>query len=101
MQRLNQQFEDKIEELRQKGKDEAELQELVKGAMAMKDASGIYLSWANHYIARLQSDGRKGAGRRGIDHYRKISFLTDFSRPFLFPSENRPLDICAKMDSVV
>lgn len=54
MQRLNQQFEDKIEELRQKGKDEAELQMLVKGAMAMKDASGIYLSWANHYIARLQ-----------------------------------------------
>jgi ABC-type Fe3+-hydroxamate transport system substrate-binding protein len=54
MQRLNQQFEDKIEELRQKGKDEVELQILVKGAMAMKDASGIYLSWANHYIARLQ-----------------------------------------------
>ena len=54
MQHLNQQFEDKIEELRQKGKEEAELQVLIKGAMAMKDASGIYLSWANHYIARLQ-----------------------------------------------
>ncbi len=53
MQHLNQQFEDKIEELRQKGKDEGELQVLVKGAMAMKDASGIYLSWANHYISRL------------------------------------------------
>ncbi|TAK06973.1 MAG: hypothetical protein EPO39_07645 [Candidatus Manganitrophaceae bacterium] len=54
MKHLNQQFEDKIEELRQKGKDEEALQVLVKGAMAMKDASGIYLSWANHYIARLQ-----------------------------------------------
>lgn len=53
MQLLNQQFEDKIEALRQEGKDEEELQKLVKGAMAMKDASGIYLSWANHFIERL------------------------------------------------
>lgn len=58
MQRLNQQFEDKIEEMRKQGRDEAELQQLVKGALAMKDASGIYLSWANHYIERLnQTDG--------------------------------------------
>ncbi|MBI3802710.1 MAG: hypothetical protein HY282_02980 [Nitrospirae bacterium] len=58
MQGLNQQFEDKIEEMRQQGKDEEELQQLVKGALAMKDASGIYLSWANHYIAKLaQTEG--------------------------------------------
>ncbi len=58
MELLNRHFEDQIEELRQKGKDEEELQKLVKGAMAMKDASGIYLSWANHFIERLlQTEG--------------------------------------------
>lgn len=55
---LNKNFEDQIETLRQNGKDEEELQKLVKGAMAMKDASGIYLSWANHFIERLvQTEG--------------------------------------------
>lgn len=58
MELLNRHFEDQIEALRQKGKDEEELQKLVKGAMAMKDASGIYLSWANHFIERLiQTEG--------------------------------------------
>lgn len=58
MELLNQHFEDQIETLRQQGKDEEELQKLVKGAMAMKDASGIYLSWANHFIERLiQTEG--------------------------------------------
>ncbi|MGB3942883.1 MAG: hypothetical protein WBK96_15465 [Candidatus Manganitrophaceae bacterium] len=58
MESLSQDFENKIEDLRQKGQDEEELQQLVKGAMAMKDAAGIYLSWANHYIAKLnQAEG--------------------------------------------
>ncbi|MCG3117038.1 MAG: hypothetical protein LLH30_15280 [Candidatus Manganitrophus sp. SA1] len=58
MELLNKNFEDQIETLRQSGKDEEELQKLVKGAMAMKDASGIYLSWANHFIERLvQTEG--------------------------------------------
>ncbi|MFY9270098.1 MAG: hypothetical protein WAO55_10175 [Candidatus Manganitrophaceae bacterium] len=58
MELLNKNFEDQIETLRQNGKDEEELQKLVKGAMAMKDASGIYLSWANHFIERLvQTEG--------------------------------------------
>lgn len=53
MESLNNQYEAKIEELRKMGKEEEELQKLVKGAMAMKDASGIYLSWSNHFIERL------------------------------------------------
>ena len=53
MENLNNRYEGKIEELRQQGKDEEELQKLVKGAMAMKDASGIYLSWSNHFVERL------------------------------------------------
>ena len=46
-------FEKKVEEMRIKGKGEEELRQLTQGAMAMKDAAGIYLAWANHYIARL------------------------------------------------
>ncbi|MBI3358563.1 MAG: hypothetical protein HY201_02460 [Nitrospirae bacterium] len=54
MMRLNDQFEDKVKALRLQGRDEQELSELIKGAMAMKDAAGIYLAWANHYIERLE-----------------------------------------------
>jgi hypothetical protein len=58
MKDLTQSFEGKIEELRKKGKDEKEIQVLVNGALAMKDAAGIYIAWANHYIARLnKADG--------------------------------------------
>ncbi len=53
MKDLTLRFEEKIEELRRKGKDEKEIQVLVNGALAMKDAAGIYLAWANHYISRL------------------------------------------------
>jgi hypothetical protein len=53
MENLNNRYEAKIEALRQQGKEEEELQKLVKGAMAMKDASGIYLSWSHHFIERL------------------------------------------------
>lgn len=54
MESISNAFEGKIEQLRQNGKDEEALQKLVKGAMAMKDAAGIYLSWAQHYIAQLE-----------------------------------------------
>ncbi len=53
MENLNNKYEEKIEQLRESGKEEEELQKLVKGAMAMKDASGIYLSWSNHFVERL------------------------------------------------
>jgi len=54
MVKLNGQFEDKVRALRLQGRDEKELSELMKGAMAMKDAAGIYLAWAGHYIERLE-----------------------------------------------
>jgi hypothetical protein len=54
MVRLNGQFEDRVQAFRLMGKDEKELSELTKGAMAMKDAAGIYLAWASHYIERLE-----------------------------------------------
>ncbi|MDC4203114.1 MAG: hypothetical protein MPW14_15370 [Candidatus Manganitrophus sp.] len=67
MELLNKNFEDQIETLRQNGKDEEELQKLVKGAMAMKDASGIYLSWANHFIERLiQTEGMEQEDEESI-----------------------------------
>ncbi len=54
MTRLNGHFEDKIKEFRLQGRDGDELSELIKGAMAMKDAAGIYLAWSSHYIERLE-----------------------------------------------
>jgi hypothetical protein len=58
MEKLSYAFEDKIDDLRQKGTDQKELLELSKGANAMKDAAGIYISWARHYIERLdKTDG--------------------------------------------
>jgi hypothetical protein len=54
MVRLNGQFDDRVKAFRLMGKDEKELSELTKGAMAMKDAAGIYLAWASHYIERLE-----------------------------------------------
>ena len=55
MKDLTLRVEEKIEALRKKGKDEKEIQILVNGALAMKDAAGIYLAWANHYMARLNT----------------------------------------------
>lgn len=54
MVRLSGQFEDRVQVFRLMGKDEKELSELTRGAMAMKDAAGIYLAWASHYIERLE-----------------------------------------------
>ncbi len=54
MARLNTHFENKIKEFQTQGRDEKDLAELIKGAMAMKDAGGIYLAWSSHYIDRLE-----------------------------------------------
>ncbi len=53
MENLNRHFDEKIEALREKGTDTKEIQNLLKGSHAMKDASGIYLAWANHYLTQL------------------------------------------------
>lgn len=46
--RLNQAFEKRTEELRQKGNQE-ELNHWIQGKAAMRDSGVIYLSWARHY----------------------------------------------------
>ncbi|MFQ5949375.1 MAG: hypothetical protein ACE5J1_01660 [Nitrospiria bacterium] len=57
MEDLNHRFEKEIEALRRKGMDEDALQTLVKGALAMKDAGGIYLTWSRHFVDRLDEPG--------------------------------------------
>ena len=73
MVRLNSNFEDKVAAFRLQGRDEAELTTLIKGAMAMKDAAGIYLAWAGHYIDQLEKtegldfdDISEGVGGRNV-----------------------------------
>ncbi|MEK7286611.1 MAG: hypothetical protein AAB035_04860 [Nitrospirota bacterium] len=51
--RFSGQFEDQIKILRLMGRDETELLALTKGAMAMKDAAGIYLAWSSHYVEQI------------------------------------------------
>lgn len=53
MERLTQAFEVRVGELRKLGRDEAEIKQLMQGAMAMKDSSGIYLAWARHFMSKL------------------------------------------------
>jgi len=53
MEKLNQLFEEKLGELHQQGADEDDLRSLEKGILAMKDAGRIYLTWADHFIERL------------------------------------------------
>lgn len=53
MDALNHRFKVAIETLEGKGTDEDEVQSLVKGALAMKDAGGLYLTWSRHFIDRL------------------------------------------------
>ena len=53
MERFHRAFEDQIKTL-SPGGGETDVIELTKGAMAMKDAAGIYLAWANHYMQRLR-----------------------------------------------
>ena len=53
MERLNNSFQEQVTRLRQEGVEEKEVTALLKGVMAMRDASGIYMAWANHYIERF------------------------------------------------
>ena len=53
METLNHHFKVAIDTLEAKGTDEDEVQSLVKGALAMKDAGGLYLTWTRHFIDRL------------------------------------------------
>jgi len=47
--RVNQAFEDYLNELKKKGSDPSEILQLAKSADALKDSGHIYLSWARHY----------------------------------------------------
>ncbi len=53
MEKLNHLFEEKLENLRQQEADEDDLSSLKKGILAMKDAGRIYLTWADHFIERI------------------------------------------------
>ncbi len=53
MDNLSLYFDEEIEALREKGIEAKEMQNFLKGSYAMKDASGIYLAWAKHYLAQL------------------------------------------------
>lgn len=53
MEALNHHFKAAIDTLEAKGTDEEDVQSLVKGALAMKDAGGLYLTWTRHFIDRL------------------------------------------------
>ena len=53
MEKLNHLFEEKLENLQQQGADGEDLGSLKKGILAMKDAGRIYLTWADHFIERL------------------------------------------------
>lgn len=53
MDTLNHHFKVAIDTLEGKGTDEDEVQSLVKGALAMKDAGGLYLTWSRHFIERI------------------------------------------------
>ncbi len=50
---LNTLFEKKLETLHEEGVDAEDLGELQKGLLAMKDAGRIYLTWIDHFIAKL------------------------------------------------
>jgi len=47
--RVNQAFDDYVDELKKKGSDPSEILQAAKNADALKDSAHIYLSWARHY----------------------------------------------------
>ena len=55
MERLGQVFSEEIETHRLGGRSEEDLKRLGKGADAMRDAAGLYLAWARHYINELNA----------------------------------------------
>jgi hypothetical protein len=60
MERLGDVFAQEIEDQRGKGRDEAQLSRLTKGADAMRDAAGLYLTWSHHYISELNHPEEEG-----------------------------------------
>ena len=55
MERLGQAFSKEIDAHRKGGRSEEDLKRLSRGADAMRDAAGLYLTWANHYISELNA----------------------------------------------
>lgn len=53
MDELNHRFKGAIDTLEEKGTDTEEVQSLINGALAMKDAGALYLTWARHFVNRL------------------------------------------------
>jgi hypothetical protein len=49
MARVNQAFEDYLEELKGKGSSASDILQIAKSADALKDSGNIYVSWARHY----------------------------------------------------
>jgi len=53
MEQLNGVFEERLLQLRQEGTDEQDLRRLEQGVLAMKDAGRLYLTWADHFVERM------------------------------------------------
>lgn len=49
MSRVNQAFQNYVEELKVSGKDPTEIRQVVKNADTLRDSGHIYMSWARHY----------------------------------------------------
>ncbi|GEM_PF-2898684 len=53
MEQLNLVFEARLLALKQDGADEQDLRSLEQGVLAMKDAGRLYLTWADHFVERM------------------------------------------------
>lgn len=53
MDQLNDLFEARLLKLRQEEVDESDIRRLEQGVLAMKDAGRLYVTWADHFIDRL------------------------------------------------
>jgi len=49
MSRVNQAFQNYVEELKSSGKDPADIGQVVQNADTLRDSGHIYMSWARHY----------------------------------------------------
>ncbi len=53
MEQLNGVFEERLLKLSQEGVEESDIKSLEHGVLAMKDAGRLYITWAQHFIERL------------------------------------------------
>ncbi len=53
MEKLNHVFESRLISLAKEGVDEGDIKSLEHGVLAMKDAGRLYLTWAQHFIERM------------------------------------------------